>query len=140
MKSLTWKLHLKSSPVRVFYFLNTDWGRQQFWAENAQQQGDQITFEFSNGQEHTAQILESKAPKIFKVEYFNSPVSFELASDGSGGTDLVLQSTDIPDADYQQTYAGWLSVLLALKAACDFRVDLRNHDPARTWDQLYVDN
>ncbi len=140
MKSLTWKLHLKSSPVRVFYFLNTDWGRKQFWAENAQQQGDQITFEFSNGQKHTALILESKAPDIFKVEYFNSLVSFELAADGSGGTDLVLQSTNIPHADYQQTYAGWLSVLLALKAACDFRVDLRNHDPARTWDQLYIDN
>lgn len=36
--------------------------------------------------------------------------------------------------------AGWVSVLLALKAAVDFSVDLRNHDPGRTWDQGYADN
>jgi hypothetical protein len=33
-----------------------------------------------------------------------------------------------------------VSVLLALKAAADFGVDLRNHDPARTWWQGYCDN
>jgi hypothetical protein len=31
-------------------------------------------------------------------------------------------------------------VLLALKSAADFGVDLRNHDPARTWDQGYAEN
>jgi hypothetical protein len=36
--------------------------------------------------------------------------------------------------------AGWVSVLLALKAAADFGIDLRNHDPARTWNKGYVDN
>jgi hypothetical protein len=36
--------------------------------------------------------------------------------------------------------AGWVSVLLALKAAADFGVDLRNHDAARTWAQGYCDN
>ena len=35
--------------------------------------------------------------------------------------------------------AGWLNVLLPLKAACDFGIDLRNHDPARTWDRSFVD-
>jgi len=29
---------------------------------------------------------------------------------------------------------------MALKAAHDFGVDLRNHDPELTWDQGYVDN
>lgn len=32
------------------------------------------------------------------------------------------------------------SVLLALKAFVDHDVDLRNHDPTRTWDQGYCDN
>jgi hypothetical protein len=32
------------------------------------------------------------------------------------------------------------SVLLALKAAVDFGVELRNHDLNRTWDQGYGDN
>jgi hypothetical protein len=36
--------------------------------------------------------------------------------------------------------AGWVSVLLALKAAVDFGVDLRNHDPERTWSTGFVDN
>jgi hypothetical protein len=36
--------------------------------------------------------------------------------------------------------AGWVSVLLALKAAADFRVDLRSHDPQRTWSQGYADD
>jgi hypothetical protein len=33
-----------------------------------------------------------------------------------------------------------VSVLLALKAAVDFSVDLRNHDAGRTWCSGYVDN
>jgi hypothetical protein len=32
-----------------------------------------------------------------------------------------------------------VSLLLMLKAAVDYRVDLRNRDPARTWEQGYVD-
>jgi hypothetical protein len=31
-------------------------------------------------------------------------------------------------------------VLLALRSAADFGVDLRNHDLARTWDQGYAEN
>jgi hypothetical protein len=29
---------------------------------------------------------------------------------------------------------------MALKAAADFGVDLRSHDPDRTWDQAFADN
>jgi hypothetical protein len=28
---------------------------------------------------------------------------------------------------------GWIQVMLCLKAAVDHNVDLRNHDPSRTW-------
>jgi hypothetical protein len=30
-------------------------------------------------------------------------------------------------------------VLFPFKAAADFGVDLRNHDPSRSWDQGYAD-
>lgn len=30
-------------------------------------------------------------------------------------------------------------MLLALKAAVDFAIDLRSHDPGRTWEHGYVD-
>jgi hypothetical protein len=32
------------------------------------------------------------------------------------------------------------SVLRALKAAADFDVDVRDHDPERTWAQGYADD
>ncbi len=35
--------------------------------------------------------------------------------------------------------ARWLNVLLPLKAFVDHGVDLRSHDPTRTWDDGYVD-
>jgi hypothetical protein len=47
---------------------------------------------------------------------------------------------DVPDEWHAEVNAGWVSVLLALKAAADHGVDLRNHDAARTWSQGYCDN
>ena len=63
-----------------------------------------------------------------------------LEDDGAGGTDLTLTDEGVPEADHAEVLAGWVSVLMALKAAVDFGVDLRNHDPARSWDQGYADN
>jgi hypothetical protein len=36
--------------------------------------------------------------------------------------------------------AGWVFVLMALKASVNFVVDLRNHDSNRTWDEGYAEN
>jgi hypothetical protein len=63
-----------------------------------------------------------------------------VASDGAAGTDLFLLDEDVPEADVAEVQAGWVSVLLALKAAVDHGVDLRNHDPGRTWTASYADN
>ena len=35
-----------------------------------------------------------------------------------------------------EEWPGWVSVLLELKAAADYNVDVRNHDVTRTWDRL----
>jgi hypothetical protein len=45
----------------------------------------------------------------------------------------------VPFGERDDNLAGWVTVLLTLKAAADFGVDLRSHDPARTWGQGYVD-
>jgi hypothetical protein len=74
------------------------------------------------------------------VYYGNSVATFELADDRAGGTDLILTDSGVPDEDRSEVIAGWVSVLTALKAAVDFGVDLRNHDPLRTWDDGYVEN
>jgi hypothetical protein len=62
-----------------------------------------------------------------------------LHPDGSGGTDLTLFEEGAPPAEEKQNHAGWVSVLLLLKAAVDFGIDLRSHDPGRTWDNSFVD-
>ena len=84
-------------------------------------------------------MLRTEAPSLFAFTYFHSTVTIELESDGKGGTDLTLTNAEVPQAEYEEVCAGWLNVLLPLKAAADFGVDLRNHDPTRTWRQGYVD-
>ena len=140
MKDICWKLHLRSSPKKVFTFLSTDKGRAQFWVESAIEKRGSIHFKFINGQEYKGKILGTQPPSQFEVDYFNTNVEFQLAPDGDGGTDLTLRNYRVPAQEYEEVHAGWLSVLLALKAAVDFGVDLRNHDETRTWDQGYVDN
>jgi hypothetical protein len=106
----------------------------------AEQEGDQIEFVFSSGQRWQSTVLENNPPDRFALSYFGgSRVTFELESDGAGGTDLTLTEEEVPFGERDDNLAGWVSVLLTLKAAADFGVDLRNHDPARTWGQGYVD-
>lgn len=63
-----------------------------------------------------------------------------LAAAADGGTDLLLVEEDVPAEAVEENRAGWVSVLLTLKAAADHGMDLRGHDPQRTWHQGYVDN
>jgi uncharacterized protein YndB with AHSA1/START domain len=138
---IRWRLHLVSSPERVYAALATDAGRASFWAESAVEHDGALDFVFPNGLNWRGAILERDAPRHFSVRYFgNSLTTFDLAPDGSGGTDLTLTDRDVPTADLAETTAGWVSVLMTLKAAVDFDVDLRAHDPTRTWNQGYCDN
>ena len=138
---IRWKIHLKSSPQAVYETLADDEGRASFWAESAIKQDGHIHFVFPNQAKWTGRILESEPPHIFKVEYYGGSVTtFELESDGATGTDLTLTDQGISAEDRAEVLAGWVSVLLTLKARVDFGVDLRNHDRQRTWDHQYVDN
>jgi hypothetical protein len=66
-------------------------------------------------------------------------VAFELVSDGAGGTDLTLTESGLPTVARVENMVGWVTVLLNLKAAVDFGIDLRNKDPKRSWEWGYVD-
>lgn len=136
---ILWRLHLSAAPSTVFDALDSDDGRASFWAESAVESDGQIEFVFANGMRHTSSILERRRPARWVIRYFGARTEFALAGDGDGGTDLTLTVTDVSPGDHLEMYAGWLNVLLPLKAAVDFGVDLRNHDPGRTWDQRYVD-
>lgn len=138
---IRWRLHLRSSPAAVYRMLATDEGRARFWAEEAVESGGEIAWRFPNGLTARTRVLAASPPRRFSVEYLGGSVAtFELADDGAGGTELTLTDTGVAEEDRIETTAGWVSVLLALKAAVDFGVDLRSHDPRRTWDQGYADN
>jgi len=138
---IRWKLHLKSPPETVFEKLSSNEGRAAFWAESAIEQNGVIHFVFPNQAEWKGKILENDPPRKFKVEYYGGSITtFELTSDGAGGTDLTLTDQGVPSEDRVEALPGWVSVLMALKASVDFGVDLRNHDPIRTWDEGYAEN
>jgi uncharacterized protein YndB with AHSA1/START domain len=139
--SISWRLHLSSPPEAVYRMLTTEEGRAGFWAEEAPLREDRIRFQFPNGGVWSARVLDEEPPKRFSLEYYGGTVTtFELNPDGQGGTDLMLTDEGIRSDHREDVLPGWVSVLLALKAAVDAGVDLRNHDPTRTWDQGYVDN
>jgi uncharacterized protein YndB with AHSA1/START domain len=140
-EAIHWRIHLRSSPAAVFELLDSDDGRARFWAEHGIEQDGAIDFQFPDGVRWQAAILERTPPRRLSVRYFGgSTATFELEEDGAGGTDLILTDDGVDPGDRSETQAGWVSVLMALKAAADHEVDLRNHDPARTWDQGYCDN
>jgi uncharacterized protein YndB with AHSA1/START domain len=139
--AIIWKMHFLSPVERIYDFLATDPGRAQFWAEASHEEDGYITFEFLNRPGmHRGKVLQAKKPRVFSVEYFKSQTTFELKDDGKGGTDLKLTASGVPEEMHMEMTAGWVSVLMALKAAADYGVDLRNHDMERTWDQGYADN
>ena len=141
MSEIRWRLHLASPPEAVWELVATDAGRARFWAERAPERDGAVEFEFTDGTRWRGRIVAAKRPRVFAVEYFGGSVAtLELVSDGDGGTDLMLVETDVPPEWADENRAGWVSVLLALKAAADFDVDLRNHDARRTWSQGYCDN
>ena len=138
---IRWKLHLRSSPQAVYEKLSTDEGRASFWAELTEEVDGHIHFVFPNQAEWNGEILEREQSHKYAVLYYGGSVAtFTLSSDGSGGTDVTLTDTNVPEEDRVEVTAGWVSVLMALKASVDFGVDLRNHDPNRSWDEGYVEN
>ena len=138
---IRWRIHLASPPAAVHQMLSTDAGRARFWAESAVERDGWIDWRWPGGLEARTPILGNEPPHVFRVGYFGgSTAIFQLADDGAGGTDLTLTDEGVGEAEWQETHAGWVSVLLALKAAVDHGIDLRNHDDARSWNEGYVDN
>jgi uncharacterized protein YndB with AHSA1/START domain len=139
-RSIRWRLHFQSPPEEVYRALSTDEGRASFWAESAVEFDDVVEFVVLGYPRFRGRILQREPPRAFVIEYFDSKVTFRLESDGHGGTDLELLAEDVDPSLRWEMTAGWVSVLLAMKAAVDFGVDLRNHDESRTWQTGYADN
>jgi len=138
---IVWRLHLASPPKAVFECLATDAGRGRWWAESAVEADGWISWRWPDGTVAQTRVLSVDPPWLYRLGYLGgSTVTFTLADDGHGGTDLALTDEGVAETDWPETHAGWASVLMALKASVDHGIDLRNHDQARSWDQGYVDN
>jgi uncharacterized protein YndB with AHSA1/START domain len=137
---IRWRMHFRSPPEKVFAALATDAGRARYWAEAAPEVDGVITFHILNYEPFSGRVLVKRAPSRFKIEYFGTIVDFSLAGDGAGGTDLSLVATEVDESIRMEMVAGWVSVLMAMKAAVDHDVDLRNHDRSRAWGNGYADN
>ena len=81
----------------------------------------------------------SSAQKLFLI-YFDAPMTLCISPCENGGTDVSLIHENVPEEHYEETKAGWVSVLLALKAYADFGVDLRNHRKEKSWENHFIDN
>lgn len=136
-----WKLHLASSPEVVFDLLTTDRGRERFWAERSATVDGAFILTFTGGEELRSEIVAQSRPHDFAFRYFNETlVELRLEADGSGGTEISLSEIGFKDSAHRtENLAGWIQVLLCLKAAADHGIDLRNHDPRRTWAAAYCE-
>jgi uncharacterized protein YndB with AHSA1/START domain len=136
---IRWRMHIAVPPAKVFAALDSADGRASFWAESASETDGHITFQFISGLSYRSRVLERHAPDLWAIEYFGGRVTFTLSDDGSGGTDLLLTHDGVSERDWNDVHAGWLNVLFPLKAWITFGIDLRNHDPRRSWDEGYAD-
>jgi uncharacterized protein YndB with AHSA1/START domain len=132
-------MHIPAPPETVFAALDSDEGRASFWAESAVEVDGWIEFRFVNGYACRCKMLERRPPQRLAIDYIGGAARFELAPDGAGGTDLLLTQEGIGAEEWNEVHAGWLNVLFPLKAWLAYGVDLRNHDPERSWDQGYAD-
>ena len=136
---IRWRMHIPVSPRWVFAALDTAEGRASFWAESALELDGHIEFRFINGYVLRCKVLERVPPRLLRIDYLGGPVQFDLTEDGAGGTELLLSHEGVSADEWNEVHAGWLNVLFPLKAWATHGVDLRNHDPRRSWDQGYAD-
>lgn len=136
--TIRWKIACASPPERVYAALATEAGRRSFWALEAEERAGAIHFRFPNGWTETSKVVTAAPPSVFEMVYFGARTRFEIEPVGAGAI-LTLSSEGVPEADWSDVHAGWVAVLLALKAYVDFGIDLRNGDPTRSWDAGFVD-
>jgi hypothetical protein len=137
---IRWKVHFRSPPEKVFEALATEAGRSRFWAEAAPEVDGVITFHILNYEPFYGHVLLRREPSLFKLQYYGTIVEFSLTGNGGSGTDLSLVATEVEESIRMEMVAGWVSVLMAMKAAVDHNIDLRNHDKSRAWGNGFLDN
>ena len=137
-----WRLHLRSSPERVYALWATDAGRASFWAETSGEAGDAVTLTFvGEPRPITCAVLERIPARRFSFGYWEGTrVEVDLREDGAGGTEVSVRETGFSTrAHRDENLAGWVSVLMNLKAVADYGIDLLTHEAGRSWQAGYCE-
>ena len=137
-QAIVWRLRLSATPERVFSAWLTPTDHVKFWSERSDPDAAGFRLHFIDGTVELCRVTESVSPSHIGLQYFGAHVDITLER-LADGTDLTLTARNVPLTEWQDVFAGWLNVLLPFKAWVDFGVDIRSHDPARTWRQGYVD-
>ena len=135
---IVWRLHLSSAVERVYSAWADTAQHPRFWCERSEATATGFRLEFIDGTVEACELLESEPNRRLLFRYFGCPVEITLAA-AEGGTDLTLRTTGATGDEWADVHAGWLNVLLPFKAFVDHGIDLRNHDPRRTWREGVVD-
>ena len=138
--AVQWRLHFRSPADKVYSYLDDADKRRRFWSESAAEADDIIHFVFLNAIECFGRVRRRVPNRLFVVEYFDWTVTFTLDATKGQGCDLTMRCDGVADEERCEAIAGWVSLLMAMKAAVDFDVDLRNHDRQRTWYDGFADN
>ncbi len=137
-KPIVWHVSLSSSADDVFELVDTDAGRERFWALRSREVDGGFELAFPGGLESRVEVIDRRPPERLAIRYFGSKAELEVTPQDEGCVLTVTCRCDDEEA-WLEFYAGWVSWLLTLKAAADFNVDLRNNTPGRTWDERFVD-
>jgi uncharacterized protein YndB with AHSA1/START domain len=136
---IVWRLSLTSPPERVFELLDTDAGRERFWALRSRSVPGGFELDFPGDVHGRVDVIDRRPPTRLAIRYFGSEAELELTAREEGGCLFQVTCRCDDPASWFEFYPGWVSWLLTLKAAADFDVDLRNGEPGRAWEQRYVD-
>ena len=120
--------------------LASDKGRERFWAERSHQHGELVALDFPDGSQTSMRVTVVERPTRLVVHYFGSETAFQLKAVDQARTDLEVTVSNVPPKELLDVAAGWVSVLLNLKAVLNCGCDLRNHDAERSWQTGFVDN
>jgi uncharacterized protein YndB with AHSA1/START domain len=134
-----WRLSLASPPEKVFTLLDTDEGRERFWAQRSRATQEGFELEFTGGLRERVTVLHREPPKSMRILYFGAEANLSLTPLAAGGCDFEVSCRCDDTQEWMEFFPGWVSWLLVLKGAADFGIDLRNRSLERTWNERYVD-
>ena len=138
--SFTWRVLINATAADVYRAVSTDEGRAGFWVATSRSTASGITLEFFDGTSWTGRMLRATPDRAVELTYLGGgTVVLEILPVSQ--SQCIVAVTDRPTnpVDWLANYAGWVAVLLNLKATAEFGVDLRNRDGARSFEQGFVD-